>query len=152
MLGGITRSGCRFVTSLRNCYSVGGSSCKIISNDYKHATLQNQIPHKYTTIRSFCTSAATKTVELAESEPTTETVKKPIPTERLELLQSLFLKSGAKNFESQITCEHLQQTLIDLVDGQHDSVTRQIIEKVKSKKKQKTQTCCSLTEYIVYRL
>jgi len=55
-----------------------------------------------------------------------------IPKARLELLQGLFLKSGANNFDTPITCEHLERTLLELVEGEHDPVTRQIIKKIVS--------------------
>lgn len=134
MFGAVSRNGLhKFTTSaFTRCHVLERQYFTPKANKYFNANTFTSSSHKYTNhFRSYCTAEEPKRIELAEEEPTSKVIKKEIPRERLELLQSLFLKSGAENFEATITCEHLQQTLIDIVEGQHDSVTQQIIEKVK---------------------
>ena len=49
---------------------------------------------------------------------------------RQEMLGGLFLSSGAPNFETCITCDHLENTLLRIVGGQSDPVTKDVIHRV----------------------
>ena len=128
MLGrAVTRSSLRFGYSARKTMLESSGSVGVLFNGQAPSrSFQPRAVYRFNVSKA-CEAVE---VELAEKEPTTETIKKEIPKERRELLESLFLKSGASDFDTSITCEHLQQTLVDIVEGQHDSVTQQIIEKV----------------------
>jgi len=78
--------------------------------------------------RSMCSVPGTSEKEAKEKAA----ILSDLSPERLELLQGLFLSSGADDFDSSITCKHLENTLLKLVGGEEDPVTHEIIHKIVS--------------------
>ena len=68
----------------------------------------------------------------AKGEPISMLNSAELSQERMGLLQGLFLSSGAKGFESSITCQHLEDTLLKIVGGEEDPVTHEIIQKART--------------------
>lgn len=60
----------------------------------------------------------------------TEEWQETLSPQRLDLLQGLFLNSGATGFEDSISCHHLEKTLVQLVGAQNDTVTKNVIHRV----------------------